>query len=261
MLLTNQNYLKPLLRDGKKVIGAWAQAASNITAEILADAGFDLVMVDLEHGPGDILTLITQIQAMKGHQAVPFARAPWNDFVQIKRILDAGVYGLLVPYVNTKAQALEAVNAVKYPTEGIRGVAGSPRAGHYGNNSLEYINIANDEIILLTAIETPQAVQNLDEILEVDAIDGIFIGPMDLSTNMGHMGNPKHPEVVETIALIERKVQARQKFLATIAGSWEDAQQKYARGYQILLTLSDTTSLSKIARERVAEFTQAFPNR
>jgi len=101
-----------MLSQGKKVSGAWCQAASPVTAEILAEAGYEALMIDLEHGPGDIMTTIAQIQAMKGESAVPFARAPWNDFVQIKRILDAGVYGLLVPYVNTKKEAMAAAEAV-----------------------------------------------------------------------------------------------------------------------------------------------------
>ena len=98
------NTVKHKLQTGKKVVGAWAQIASPITAEILAEAGFDVVMIDLEHGPGDIFTLVAQIQALKGNPALPFVRAPWNDFVAIKRILDAGVYGVLVPYVNTRGR-------------------------------------------------------------------------------------------------------------------------------------------------------------
>jgi len=165
MKITNDNYVKKLLKEGKKVTAAWAQAASPITAEILGDAGFDAVMIDMEHGPGDIMMLINQINALKGQPAVPFVRAPWNDFVQLKKILDAGVYGVLVPYVNSAEEAEAAVKAVRYPTEGIRGVAGSPKAPHFGNNSMEYMKKANEEIFLMTAVETPEAVANLDELL------------------------------------------------------------------------------------------------
>ena len=258
MIDKNHNYIKESLKKGKKQYAAWAQAASNITAEILADAGFDIVMVDLEHGSGSIMDLISQIQAMQGHRAVPFARAPWNDFVQIKRILDAGVYGLLVPYVNSKAEAEDAVKAILYPRGGIRGVAGSPRAAHYGNNSMEYLKKANDEIILFTAVETQEAIANLDDILTVDRLDGIFIGPMDLATNMGHFGNPAHAEVQEAIRSVESKVLAAGKFLATIGGSWEDVQAKYDRGYSIIVGMSDTVTLGQIAREKVAQFQEHF---
>lgn len=243
-----------MLRQGKKVSGAWCQAASPVTAEILAEAGYEAVMIDLEHGPGDIMTTIGQIQAMKGEVAVPFARAPWNDFVQIKRILDAGIYGVLVPYVNTKEEALAAAEAVMYPTLGVRGVAGSPRAAHYGNGAADYLHSANGEIYLMTAVETPEAVRNLDAILSVERLDGIFIGPMDLATSMGHFCNPKADEVQEAIALIEKKVLASGKYLSTVAGSWEDAQKKYDRGYSLVFFFSDTTSLSEAAREKLQQF-------
>jgi len=261
MKITNDNYVKKLLKEGKKVTAAWAQAASPITAEILGDAGFDAVMIDMEHGPGDIMMLINQINALKGQPAVPFVRAPWNDFVQLKKILDAGVYGVLVPYVNSAEEAEAAVKAVRYPTEGIRGVAGSPKAPHFGNNSMEYMKKANEEIFLMTAVETPEAVANLDELLKVEKLDGIFIGPMDLATSMGHFGNPQHPEVQKAIQEVEAKVFASNKILSTVAGSWEDAKKKYDRGYQLLLLMSDTVTLGKTARALTGSFADAYPGR
>ena len=261
MLTTNENFVKKLLREGKKVTGAWAQAASNITAEIMGEAGFDLVMIDMEHAPGDIMTLITQIQALKGQPAVPFVRAPWNDFVTIKKILDAGTFGLLVPYVNTAEEAREAVRAIRYPKEGIRGVAGSPRAPHYANNALDYMKKANREIFLMTAVETPEAVSNLDDILKVEGLDGIFIGPMDLATSMGHFGDPSHPEVQAAMKEVEGKVAGSDKILSTVAGGWEDARKKYDRGYQLLMLMSDTVNLGKTARGLVDQFKDAYPGR
>ncbi len=252
----NINTVKKILKEGNRVSAAWLQAGSPITAEILAEAGFDVLMIDLEHGPGDIMTTIQQVQAMKGENAVPFCRAPWNDFVQIKRILDAGVYGLLVPYVNTREEAEAAAAAVSYPTDGVRGVAGSPRAAHYGNNAMEYLKSANEEVFLMTAVETPLAVENLDEILAVERLDGIFIGPMDLATSMGHFGNPKADEVQAAIKIIEEKVLASGKVLSTVAGSWEDARMKYEKGYKLVNFFSDTTVLGSMARERVKLFNE-----
>lgn len=255
---SGKNRVKQLLASGNKIAAAWAQAGSNITAEILGDAGFDAVMIDHEHGPGDIITLISQIQALKGNAAVPFVRAPWNDFVQIKRILDAGTYGLLVPYVNTPDEAREAVRAKRYPTEGIRGVAGSPRAPGYGKNTKSYLASADDEIILMTAVETPEAVANVEAIAAVDGVDGIFIGPMDLATSMGYRGDPSRAEVKEAVAKVEGAVKASGKFLATVAASWEDARAKYDRGYDFLLLMSDTTSLGKFARDMMNDFIAAY---
>ena len=261
MEITNDNFVKKLLKEGKKATAAWAQAGSCITAEILGDAGFDAVMIDMEHGPGNQMTLIHQIHALKGQAAIPFVRAPWNDLVQIKKILDAGSYGVLVPYVNSAEQASMAVKAVRYPTEGVRGVAASPRAAHFGNNSIEYLKKANDEIFLMIAVETPEAVSQIDEIVGVEGLDGIFIGPMDLAASMGHLGNPSHPEVQTAMKAVETSVLASGKILSTVAGNWKDAEKKYEMGYQFLMLMSDTTTLSKVARGLLSQFKESYPER
>lgn len=254
-----ENRIKRLVKQGKKAAGAWAQIASPISAEIMARAGFDFLMIDMEHGPSDLLALIAQCQPLNGSATVPFVRTPWNDFVAIKRILDAGAYGVLVPYVNTQAEAEAAVRACKYPPQGIRGIAGSPRAAGYGQNIMNYLTRANDEIFIMTAVETPQAVANLDEILAVEGLDAIFIGPMDLSTSLGYFGNPNTPQVQEVIAGIEKKVLASGKALATLAGSWSQALDLYKKGYQLVLLMADGTALGTLAAERVAQFRKEFP--
>ena len=254
-----ENHVKQMLKEGKKTAGAWLQIASPFTAEIMSQAGFDWLMIDMEHGPGDMLSLIAQLQAMKGTKTAALVRVPWNDFVTIKRILDTGVHGLLIPYVNTREEAESAVRACRYPPQGIRGVAGSPRAQGYGQNVQAYLQQANDEVLLITAVETPTAVTNLEDILGVDGVDGIFIGPMDLATNMGHLGDPRHPEVQEAIAEIEGKVLESGKVLSTISGSWEQAQRLYGRGYQMVMLMADGVSLAKLAVEKVAQFRKAYP--
>ena len=259
MTVAFENRVKRMLKDGEKTAGAWLQIASPFTAEIMSQAGFDWLMIDMEHGPGDILNLITQLQAMRGSETAALVRAPWNDFVTIKRILDTGVHGLLVPYVNTREEAEAAVRACRYPPQGIRGVAGSPRAQGYGQNVREYLASANDEILVITAVETPAAVANLDSILAVDGVDGVFIGPMDLATNMGYLGDPAQREVQEAIAEIENKVLETGKILATISGSWEQAQRLYDRGYQMVMLMADGVSLAKLAAEKVAQFREAYP--
>ena len=254
MIAKNCNPAAEAIRAGKKLSCAWLQAASPVTAEILAEAGFDVLLVDLEHGPGDIMALMAQIQAMKGEKAVPFARAPWNDLVVIKRILDAGVYGLVVPYVSTKEEAQAAVRAAKYPPEGIRGIAGSVRAAHYGCGSLEYFDTANRDIFLFIQVETTDAVKNIEEILSVPGVDGIFIGPMDLATTHGYRGKPETPVMLEIIAELEKKILASGKALATVCSNFADAKAKYERGYSMITLISDTTALAKIAREQVGKF-------
>lgn len=254
MLEMNRNTVKHAVMEGKKVLAGWAQAASNITAEVLASSGLDMIIVDCEHGPSDFRVLLSQLQAMNGYKAVPFARAPWNDFVQIKKILDTGVYGVLVPYVETAEEAKRAVAATKYPPIGVRGVAGSTRAAHFANNSLDYFTRANEEVMALIAIETQKGIDNLDEILKVEGLDGVFVGPVDLATSLGHLGNPNFPDVQEKIDFVERKVLAAGKVLMALANDWEGAQKKFDKGAQIVICMSDTTSLGALARSNVAKF-------
>lgn len=257
--LAIRNRVKRMLQEGKKTAGAWVQIASPFTAEIMARAGFDWLLIDMEHGPGDILTLISLLQAMNGTAVTPLVRAPWNDFVVIKRILDTGVCGLLVPYVNTGEEAQAAVRACRYPPQGIRGVAGSPRAQGYGQNVKAYLERANDEILLLIAVETPLAVENLGDMLSVDGVDGVFIGPMDLATNMGYLGNPGHQRVQDTIGKVEEYVLGAGKVLSTISGSWEQAQQLYEKGYQMVTLMADGVSLAKLAADKIAQFQETYP--
>lgn len=253
-----ENKIKSLLKQGKQTAGAWLQMTSPFSAEIMARAGFDWLIVDMEHAPGDFLNLASQLQAMGEAGCVPFVRAPWNDPVAIKRILDTGVMGVLIPYVNTAEEAKNAVAACKYPPEGIRGLAGSTRAAYFGQNSMDYLKDANDEILVIIAVETGEAIDNLDEILAVEGLDGIFIGPMDLATSMGYFGDPSHPEVQQAIATVEKKTLKAGKYLGTIGGSWEQAKEKYDRGYQFLMLMSDSVDLAKLAGRTFARFAEEY---
>jgi len=253
-----ENIVKKKLKNGQKTIGGFLQTLSPVAAEILSHCGFDWLIVDLEHAPGDFANLQAQLQAMNGSDVVPFARAPWNDEVAIKRILDTGVMGVLVPYVNTREEAEAAVAACKYPPQGIRGVAGSPRAAGYTGNAMPYLQSANAETIVMVAVETMGAVQNLDEILQVEDLDGIFIGPMDLASSMGHLGNPAHPVAQEQIAIIEKKVLASDKFLGTVATSWDKAESCYDKGYQWLILMQDGAALHQAGTKAVAAFRDAY---
>lgn len=248
------------MKEGKKTVGAWCQICSPYTAEIMAREGFDFIAIDLEHAPTDTAILLELVRALDGTGVQPFVRAPWNDFVAIKKILDTGVSGVVVPYVNTKEEAEAAVKACKYPPEGIRGMSGSPRAAGYGRNPMEYLKRANAEIMVITQAETAIAVANIDEILEVEDLDGIFIGPMDLATSMGYFGDASQPEVQEAIATVEKKTLAAGKVLGSIAGTWEQAKAKYDKGYQMLMVMADGTTVARVAAEKVAQFREAYPD-
>ena len=255
------NKVKWLLKNHKKTIGSWLQLGSPMSAEILAKAQPDWLMIDLEHGPGDIMILISQLQAMEKYGVVPLARAPWNDFVTIKRILDAGVMGILVPYVSTREEAERAVSACKYPPEGNRGVAGSPRAAGYGMDGKRYLVNANEQILVMTQVETQQAIDNIEEIAAVEDLDGIFIGPMDLSCSLGFFANPKHPDVQEKIRYVEGVARKHGKFLGTVAGNMQEAAELYNRGYSLVIPLSDSAALGKIALSTFDEFHTLYPER
>ena len=257
MLNTTINEVKMQLKAGTPTAGAWLQLCSTIAADIMADAGFDWLLIDMEHSPLGMETLMTIVQAMQGRKAVPFVRPPWNDFVTIKRILDTGVYGVVVPYVNTREEAEAAVRACKYPPLGVRGVANSPRGASYGA-SFERIKTLNEEICVITQIETIEAVSNVPELLKVDGLDGLFIGPMDLSSSCGHLGNPDHSEVREVIEEVERLVFASDKFLGTISFNWEDACAKFDRGYKFVTIMSDIGALADAARNTVRQFNAKY---
>jgi len=254
------NTAKRKMKAGGKTVGAWCQICSPAAAEIMAQAGFDWLSIDLEHSPTDPGILIDMVRAIEGTGVQPFVRAPWNDFVYIKRILDTGVSGVVVPYVNTKEEAESAVAACKYPPEGIRGMAGSPRAAGYGQQPMDYLKRANDEILVITQVETQLAVDNLDKILNIDSLDGIFIGPMDLAASMGYFGDASRAEVQETIHTIETKAKAAGKILGTVAGSWDQARKLYEKGYQMIMVMADGVALANLSAKCVKDFRTAFPD-
>ena len=253
-----QNPVKRKLKNGQKTIGGFLQMISPVSAEIMSRSGFDWLIVDLEHSPGDFANLQAQLQAMNGSGVVPFARAPWNDMVAIKRTLDTGVMGVLIPYVNTREEAEAAVAACKYPPLGVRGVAGSPRAAGYTRNTMPYLTTANDEVVVMIAVETMEAVNNLDEILTVEGLDGIFIGPVDLASSMGYLGDPTQPEVQETIAVIESKVIPSDKFLGTLAANWGKAEACFEKGYQWMVLMQDGVAIKNAGDAAVSSFRNVY---
>jgi len=185
----------------------WMRLADPAVTDLIGDVGLDWVLFDAEHVAFDLQTLQILFMALKGSPTLPLVRVPSNDFVFIKRVLDIGASGVLVPHVNTADEARAAVAATKYPPLGLRGT-GPRRPGRYGRLEAEYIPLANDQTIAMIMIETRTAVQNLDQILAVTELDGFLIGPVDLATSYGYLGRFREPEVqqaIETIAAKARK--------------------------------------------------------
>jgi len=193
-----KNRFKAGLKAGEMQLGLWTALSNGVAVEALGDLGFDWLVLDTEHAPGDVLTVLPQLQAMRAAKASPVVRPAWNDLVLIKRFLDIGAQTLLVPYVQTVAEAEEAVRAMRYAPRGVRGVAGGVRASLYGQVP-DYIARAEEELCLLVQVETAEALERLEDIAQIDGVDGVFIGPADLSASMGYPGQLMHPEVVAAI--------------------------------------------------------------
>jgi 2-dehydro-3-deoxyglucarate aldolase/4-hydroxy-2-oxoheptanedioate aldolase len=250
------NHVKRALREGRPTAGAWVQLCSAISAEIMSRAGFDWLLIDMEHGHGDLQTLLGQLQAIEGSETIPVVRVQWNDPAVIKRVLDLGAYGVMVPWIGGRADAEAAVRACKYPPQGMRGIAGSHRAGGYGRHAPEYWKRANDEILVVLQVETAGAVEEIDEIVRIPGVDVIFIGPADLSTSLGHMGNPGHPEVQSAMGRVESAARGAGLALGNITRSWEQARELYGKGYQFLTLGSDTALVVQGAHDLTARFRQ-----
>ena len=194
---TPANTFKHALQKHQAQIGFWLNLANPYSTEICAGAGFDWLLIDGEHSPNDLRSILAQLHVIAGYASHPVARIPVGETALIKQYLDLGLQSLLVPMVDTPEQAQALVNACRYPPEGIRGMAGTRAArwGRYPNYSRE----ANAQICLLVQAETRLALSNLDAIVAIDGVDGVFIGPADLSASMGHVGNPGHAEVQAAI--------------------------------------------------------------
>jgi 4-hydroxy-2-oxoheptanedioate aldolase len=193
------NRFKRAIRSGKPQIGIWNSLASNVSVEILAGAGFDWLLLDTEHSPNEIPQVYSQLQACMENTVQPIVRPPWNDMVVIKRLLDAGVQTVLVPMVQSADEARDAVAFTRYPPKGVRGFASASRSSRFGRIK-DYHTRCEAEICVLVQIETRAGLDNLEAIAAVEGVDGIFIGPGDLSANLGYLGNqgdPKFRPVVE----------------------------------------------------------------
>jgi 4-hydroxy-2-oxoheptanedioate aldolase len=211
------NPFKRALREGRAQIGLWSSLASALPVEVLAGAGFDWLLLDMEHAPNELPMVLAQLQAAKGGTAHPIVRPPWNDMVIIKRLLDVGAQSLLIPYVQTAQEARNAVAFTRYPPHGVRGFATGPRANDYGRIT-DYVATYADELCVLVQVETAPGLDNLEAIAAVEGVDGVFIGPADLAAALGHAGDLKHPQVQAAIEDAIRRLVAAGKPSGILTG-------------------------------------------
>jgi 4-hydroxy-2-oxoheptanedioate aldolase len=190
-----RNRFKAALNARQTQVGLWLGLANAYTAELAATAGFDWLLVDGEHGPNDIPLILAQLQAITGSDSQAVVRAPIGETWLIKQLLDIGAQTILVPMVETAAQAEQLVRATRYPPHGVRGVGAALARASAFNGIPDYLTTANEEICLLVQVESTAAMEHLEAIAGVDGVDGVFIGPSDLAADMGFLGKPGEPEV------------------------------------------------------------------
>lgn len=205
------NAFKKSLADGDTLFGCWMSFAEPFTAEVMGRAGFDWLLIDGEHSPNDIRSIRDQVLALAPSESHPIVRVPIGETWILKQVLDLGVQTVLVPMVETAAEAEDLVRACRYPPDGKRGVGyGVSRAGGFGQFT-NYGQTADAQICLLLQVETKTGLENLDEILQVDGVDGVFIGPSDLAASMGYLGQATHPDMQATILRALARISASGK--------------------------------------------------
>jgi 4-hydroxy-2-oxoheptanedioate aldolase len=239
-----RNAFKHAIAQGRLQIGLWSSLASNIAADIVSDSGFDWILIDTEHSPNEIPDVLAQLQAAERGSASLIVRPAWNDAVLIKRVLDIGAQSVLVPYVQDAEEARRAVAAVRYPTSGIRGVAAAARASRYGRVP-DYLKKADGEICLLVQVETRQALDQIEAIAGTEGVDGVFIGPSDLSASFGHIGNPQHPEMQKLLQDSVTRLKAVGKPAGILTTNEDEARRYIGWGYTFVAVGSDVGLLAR----------------
>jgi 4-hydroxy-2-oxoheptanedioate aldolase len=248
------NILKARLEAGESVYGAWVGSGSPGNTEIMGHAGFDFLVIDQEHGAGEMADAVASLRAAESSGTPCIVRAPWNDPIWLKRILDAGAQSVMIPSVETAAAAAAAVRACRYPPAGTRGyAAGAVRASAYG---LEpgYVHKANGNLLLVLQIESAAAVEQAAEICAVDGVDVVFIGANDLAGSIGRLEQLDHPDVRSLVQRAEDVILASGKPMGTVPSAGASWPELFARGYRMVVGPHDVILLREAARAAVLEY-------
>jgi 4-hydroxy-2-oxoheptanedioate aldolase len=246
------NKLKARLKSGKACVNAWLAIPSSFSAEVMAQCGFDSVTVDMQHGVQDYLSMVQCFQAMNGHPVTPLVRVPWNEPGIIGKVLDGGAWGVICPMVNTPAQAQALASACLYPPAGKRS-NGPIRAAMYGEAST-YQTIANDEVMIIPMIETQEAIDNIDGILDVPGIGGIYIGPSDLGFSLGlkPMLDREEPEIFPIYEKLVAATAKRGQFAGIHNATGAYAARMIAMGFRFVTLANDSGLMARAARAEIA---------
>ncbi|HEY8905658.1 MAG TPA: HpcH/HpaI aldolase/citrate lyase family protein [Rhodoferax sp.] len=242
-----KNEFKRALAAGEGQIGLFLGLANAYTAEVVATAGFDWLLIDGEHGPNDLRSILEQLQALAPYPSRTVVRTVDHDTARIKQLLDAGVQTLMVPMVESAAEAKELVRAMRYPPHGIRGVGTAMARAARWNGVKDYFGQADQEMCLIVQIESITGLEALDALLTVEGVDGVFIGPSDLAASMGHLGKPGHPDVLAAVEGAIRKIAAAGKAVGVFSADPAVAAKYQLIGANFLLVGVDALLLRNAA--------------
>jgi len=254
-----KNQVKQKLKEGKISIGSWIQLAHPTIAEIMAESGFEWLAIDMEHSAIGVQDMENLIRAIELGGSVPLVRLWSNDPVLVKKVMDAGAYGIIVPMVNSREEAEKAVKSAKYPPEGERGV-GLYRAQGFGSNFEEYKNTINQESLVVVMIEHREAVENIRDILSVKGVDGLLIGPYDMSGSYGIAGQLDHPLIKEA----QRKIIVAAKEAGVVAGIHvvhppvEQVKNRIDEGFRFIAYSTDAILLNHYCQKSVSDLKEVL---
>lgn len=247
------NAFKRGLKDGTLQIGLWSSLCSPLVAEMIGNAGFDWILLDTEHAPNELPGLLVQMQAMATGTAEPVVRVAWNDMVLLKRALDIGAMSVLIPFVQNADEARKAVSFTRYPPQGVRGFASAPRASKFGRLK-DYHRRANEEIAVLVQAESKKALAAIPEICKVEGVDGIFVGPADLAADLGHLGNPAHPDVQAAIKSAGEAIRKGGKAAGILSPVEAECRRYIEWGFNFVAVGADNGILARGAEALAAKY-------
>lgn len=254
------NNLKQLWAAGHTATNAWLTIGNSWTAEIMANAGFDAITVDMQHGMADFQTTVTMLQAISTRESMPLVRVPWNDPMILMRVLDAGAYGIVCPMISTRAEAEAFVGACRYPPEGWRSF-GPIRANVYAGD--DYFAHANETILTFAMIETQQGLDNIEAIITTSGLDGVYIGTVDLSISMGlaGMGDLDDPALQKAINKILALATQHKRFVGIHARTPDEVAPLSKMGFHLITLVNDTKLLKSAAKDALKQAQQYLPER
>jgi len=253
------NRFKQALRDGTPQIGLWLALADPYSVEVCAGAGFDWLLLDAEHAPNDVRSLLAQLQALAAYPVQPVIRPPVGDTVLIKQMLDIGAQTLLIPLVESEEQARALVRAMRYPPAGVRGVGSALARASRWNCVPDYLQNADEQMCLLVQVETRLGLENLNAIARVDGVDGVFVGPADLAAALDHRGDPGHPEVQRVIEDAIARIRVAGKAAGILSADETLARRYLELGCRFVAVGSDVTLLMRSTQALANKFKQGTP--